>query len=147
MANQILGSAVDADNLIYPFVTLPADANKLFSVSLTTSPTPAGLTFGMDGTFTWSGLPVGTHRFGFRTYCDAMAYGGTRINEVIVVDCAATLSWMAPTTGELVTGGLLYAGEELIGSGVDPYPNSWMAPTTGELVTGGTLYAGEELIG
>ncbi|MGY8872224.1 MAG: immunoglobulin-like domain-containing protein [Pseudomonadales bacterium] len=67
-------------SIIYPFIDPVAEAaDKFYAVIV--GPVPAGLTLNDDGSFEWSSLAVGFHRFNFQIYKNEVAYGPVRINE------------------------------------------------------------------
>jgi hypothetical protein len=117
----VLGSSVAADGIDgpgYPYnsLSLPADAGKEYLAWITTPPTQGVLTINaLDFSYTWTGLPQGTHSFGFTLVEDGVALSPERF-VYVDVDVVRQVSGAVLMDNTLASGAMFVATVAIYGT-------------------------------
>lgn len=118
------GSAVAADGIdgpsfVYSSLSLPADADKEYFAWITTPPAQGVLTINpADLSFTWTGLPQGTHSFGFTLVEDGVELSPERFVYVDVDVVRQISGGVALSDTALTSGAMFVAAVAVYGNAV-----------------------------
>lgn len=113
---NIAATGIDGPAYPYNSLDLPADATKEFMAWITTPPTQGVLTINpTDFSFTWTGLPTGTHSFGFTLVQDGVVLSPERFFYA-EVNITRELSGTATVDDVLASGGMFVAQTALYGT-------------------------------
>ncbi len=116
LGSDVAADGIDGPSFVYPSLSLPADANKEYMGWVTTPPTQGVLTINpSDFSFTWTGLPQGTHSFGFTLVEDGVELSPERF-VYVDVDVVRELTGIVVADDALASGGMFVAAVAVYGT-------------------------------